>query len=598
MKKIYNRIYEKLYPYLFSDALPFDARVLNTLCMTGFVATLLSMGGHLIEKSAPEIWLLKGFMLAGIVVIIWASNKFNLFKIGSVFAFVGFADVVFPLVFIWNGGFRSGTSAYFVLSIVIIVLLSKGWFRVSMLLVHFAVLGMCYYINWYHPEFIIELTASQQFIDSIVTFLIAGSLIGLVIVIMRHMYLLEQERSEQASRAKGDFLAQLSHEMRTPMNAIIGMSAIVKHTDDPVRVRDSISKIEIASEHLLGVINDILDMSKIEAGKLDLDDSDFDFNNMIEQAVQVNNFRIEEKNQRFIIRVDRDIPRFLKGDGQRLSQVLTNLMSNAVKFTPPGGTVKLLIRLIETVDDVYKLQLTVSDTGIGITDEQKEKLFHSFEQADNTTSRKYGGTGLGLSISKRIVELMGGEIWVDSVYGKGSCFSFTVLLPPASSGAVESDNSEKYSETRPGFLKGRRILLAEDIEINREVVTLLLEDTGIRIDCAENGKQAVDMFARDPSLYDLIFMDIQMPEMDGYEATRTIRAMTLPRASDIPIVAMTANVFKEDIKRSKAAGMNDHIGKPVTRDEVIGVLLKYMAPADGDIWATEPAEQDGGEQAG
>ncbi|MDR1042777.1 MAG: response regulator [Clostridiales Family XIII bacterium] len=582
MKKIYDSVYNKLYPYLFTDTLPFDARVLNALCVTGFLATILSMIGHLIEGSIWQIWTLKVFMLIAILILFLIANKLNFFRLGSWLALIFFSDVIFPLVFIWNGGFSSGTSAYFVLTIVIIVLLSKGPARAWMLLVHFVVLGICYFANWYYPELIIPLSATQQFIDSIITFLISGSLIGLMIVIMRHMYLLEQKRAEKASRAKGDFLAQMSHEMRTPMNAIIGMSAVAKHTNDPERVRDSINKIEIASKHLLGVINDILDMSKIEAGKLDLDDSDFDFYKRIEHTVQVNNFRIEDKKQRFIIRVDKKIPRFLKGDGQRLSQVITNLLSNAVKFTPVGGTIKLIVRLAEEVDGLYKIEISISDTGIGITDDQMTRLFNSFEQADNTTSRKYGGTGLGLAISKQIVELMGGEIGVESTLGEGSRFTFTIMLPLASSEEDNEDDEDfrDVDSSYEGIFAGHRVLLAEDIEINREVVLSLLEDTGLEIDCAENGREAVDMFAKDPSGYEMIFMDIQMPEMDGYEATRTIRAMSIPRATEVPIVAMTANVFKEDVERSRAAGMNDHIGKPLMRDEVINVILKYIGEPD------------------
>jgi signal transduction histidine kinase/CheY-like chemotaxis protein len=586
-----KKIYNWFYPYLFSDELPFDARLLNMLCVTGFIATLLSMIGHFIEGSVWQIWVLKVFMLSSIVAAFWFINKYKLFKQGAWVVLIAFADIVFPLIFIWNGGYKSGMSAYFVVTVIIVVLLSKGMARLFMLIVHFGVLGLCYWLSWAHPELITWLSNEQQFIDSILTFLIASSLIGFVIVIMQRMYLLEQARFEKASRAKGDFLAQMSHEMRTPMNAIIGMSAIARSSDDPRRVKDSLEKIELASEHLLGVINDILDMSKIEAGKMTLDESDFDFYTMLERTVQVNNFRIEENLQRFIIRVDKKIPRYLKGDSQRYAQVITNLLSNAVKFTPQDGTIRLIIRLAEEKDGVYMIETSVSDTGIGITDEQKERLFHSFEQADNTTSRKYGGTGLGLAISKQIVELMGGEIWVDSVPDQGSTFTFTALLPRAAASAeqIRADEADD-TELRPmgdGCFEGRRILLAEDVEINREIVISILEGTGIEIDCAVDGKQAVDMFAADPSAYDLIFMDIQMPEMDGYAATRAIRAMSVPAASEVPIIAMTANVFKEDIERSKVAGMDAHIGKPLMRDVVLSTLDRHLKSADAQDAGTD-----------
>jgi CheY-like chemotaxis protein len=467
-------------------------------------------------------------------------------------------------------------------------------------------------------------------------------------------------------------------------------------------------KIGDASTHLLGVINDILDMSKIEANKFELSPDTFSFEKMLQKVVNVVHFRMEEKQQDFSVHIDHEIPANLVGDDQRLAQVIANLLSNAVKFTPEYGEIRLDARALGEKDGMYTIQIEVTDTGIGISPEQQSRLFNSFQQAESSTSRKFGGTGLGLAISKRIVEMMGGRIWIMSEPDRGSTFAFTIqakrgederpnLLKPgaswenirvlavddspdvrdyfaeiarglgfacdtASSGAeafslIERNGAydiyfvdwkmpdmdgielsrrikglsddDKYmvimissaawsaiaDEAKSAGIKKflpkplfpssiadcindclgagapiaeygeqsetddfseYRVLLAEDVEINREIVSTLLEPTALTIDCAANGAEAAQMFSDAPDLYDMIFMDLQMPGMDGYESTRKIRSLDLPRAKEIPIVAMTANVFREDIEKCLEAGMNDHVGKPLDFDEVLEKLREYL----------------------
>ncbi|MDR0858801.1 MAG: response regulator [Oscillospiraceae bacterium] len=517
-----------------------------------------------------------------------------------------------------------------------------------------------------------------------------------------------RSQAEHASLTKSQFLSNMSHEIRTPMNAIIGMTSIGRSATEMERKDYCLDKIEDASNHLLGVINDILDMSKIEAGKLELSPVNFDFEKMLQRVVNVVNYKITDRKQRFAVKIDPAIPPFIVSDDQRLAQVITNLLGNAVKFTPVGGSITLSTKLIEEVDGLCTIQMRVEDTGIGISPEQQSRLFTSFQQAESDTTRKFGGTGLGLAISKNIVEMLNGKIWIESELGHGSTFAFNIqarrgegensklirldidradirllavdpdentrdfftdfaeksgvrcdiasgaedalrllrenitytnvftvwhmpgidgieltrrireiadaespvvtLISASEWGTIESDaktagvnkflpkplfpssivaiindtfedvnaQPELRKELDIDDFSKHRILLAEDVEINREIVLALLEPTMIAVDCAINGKEAVEKFSAAPELYDMIFMDIQMPEMDGLEATRSIRAMDIPRAESIPIVAMTANVFKEDIDRCKTAGMNDHVGKPIDIAEVLNKLRKYI----------------------
>jgi len=517
-------------------------------------------------------------------------------------------------------------------------------------------------------------------------------------------------KAQAASRAKSEFLANMSHEIRTPMNATIGMTNIALSAHSIERKDYALGKICDASIHLLGIINDVLDMSKIEADMLELHPTPCVIEEMIRKVISIVNFRIVEKHQKFSVFIDEDIPHVLLCDDQRLAQIITNLLSNATKFTPENGTVSLKVSLLGNIGNEYMIKFDVTDTGVGISDEQQARMFNPFEQADSSTVRNYGGTGLGLAITKRILELMGGTISVSSKLGKGSTFTvtiraekpneetmmslrvadktnisnirvlvidsdedileyfldialrFNIPCDTANSGAealklIDSGNkydlffidrkipdmdaielSRRINEEKTdesvvimissihwqdiadaakdagvgGFLPkpifpsdvlkcihsyfgidllredddskssdfdkfwGYRILLVEDVEINREIVMALLEPTQVDIDCAENGSEALKMFTENPQDYNLVFMDIQMPIMDGYEATRRIRACNAENAKSIPIVAMTANVFNDDVRQCLEAGMDGHLGKPVDFDAVMKTMRKYL----------------------
>jgi len=564
--------------------------------------------------------------------------------------------------------------------------------------------------GWYLGLLTPENPFYQSLTDMAVILILLGAFftVGLIVILIRID--IARAKSDMESRHKSAFLANMSHEIRTPMNAIIGMTTIGKSAADFDRKNQCFTKIEDAGNHLLGVINDILDMSKIEANKFDLSPAEFDFEKMLQRIVNVVNFRLDEKHQRLTIHIDKNIPKNLIGDDQRLAQVITNILGNAIKFTPENGSVSLESEFVEEKNNICTVQISITDTGIGMNYEQQKRIFSSFEQAESSTTRKYGGTGLGLPISKSIIELMGGTIWLMSEIGRGSTFNFTFkmergsfsnegMLSPdvnlenvrvmvvdddqdildyfvniinefnvrcdvAKSGKeaielVEKNGSyhiyfvdwkmpgmdgiqltselkalqesaksvvimitaaewtmieknakdagvdkflskplfpscivnvinealgidkKKITEVHTvskidGIYKGRHILLVEDVDINRDIVKALLEPTQIEIDYAENGKEALRMFSIAPDKYDIIFMDLQMPIMDGYEATQKIRALELPQAKTIRIVAMTANVFREDIERCLEVGMDNHIGKPLDFNEVLEKLNIYL----------------------
>jgi signal transduction histidine kinase/CheY-like chemotaxis protein len=376
--------------------------------------------------------------------------------------------------------------------------------------------------------------------------------------------------AEAANQSKSLFLAKMSHEIRTPINGILGLAYLLSRNNPVAKAEEQLNKIRLSGQHLLSIINDILDVSKIEAGKLALDIRNFPTAELVSSVKAVMESNIHNKG--LVFRVEcADLPDYLVGDTNRLTQILVNYLGNAVKFTEKGSIT--LTSMIEAQTDADVLvRFTVSDTGIGMTPEQQARLFNAFEQADNSTTRNYGGTGLGLVICKRLAEMMGGDVGVESQPGVGSRFWVTARLGKGHKDltqAVQTSNHLTERELRQNF-GGVRVLLAEDNPINQEVALGILQEVGLNADLAENGARAVAMAAT--GKYALILMDMQMPEMDGVEATRRIRAA----GNQVPIIAMTANAFSDDRERCLTAGMDDFVAKPVVPEQLFSTLLHWI----------------------
>ncbi len=398
------------------------------------------------------------------------------------------------------------------------------------------------------------------------------------------------EQAEAANRAKSAFLANMSHEIRTPMNAILGLTQLLGRDLAEPGQRERLAKIQEANHHLLAIINDILDLSKIEAGKLTLETVDFSPAALFGQLNSLVHERAQDKG--LSLRFDTGgLPPVLNGDPTRLRQALLNYLGNAIKFTERGG-IRVSARIVEDSGSGLLVRFEVEDTGIGIEPAHLGRLFSAFEQADNTTTRKYGGTGLGLAIARQLAQLMDGVAGAESEPGRGSTFWFTARLakrPGLSLPAAPAAPPSAVGAAWPGQYRGVRILLAEDNSINQEVALEQLRETGLEVDLAENGREAVAMAARVP--YALILMDMQMPEMDGLEATQAIRRLPEHRAT--PILAMTANAFGEDRSACLKAGMNDHIAKPVEPDILRDRLARWL-PAQAAV-APNPPPRGAGE---
>jgi len=586
MQQIMRYIKEKFNDNFLSEQLPLEERQINMVYFVGmagsaFVAIIMALSSVGLMLTSI-VFGITAFLLV-MYIIMHKSHKYVLISIITAFIL---CDILFPLAYFPIGGINSGMAAYFALSFVVVFFLTRGTATVILLFTHVAMICLCFWIGDMHPKLLNEISTSKKYINHTIAILASGLCIGVLLRHQKWQYMdsmkkLKKARAEamQASIAKSDFLSNISHEIRTPLNAIIGMASLAQRADTIERKDYCEKQIIDASAHLLSIINDVLDMSKIEAGKMELSIVCFDFNSMLQRVTGIVKSKMAEKELNFAVETDGDMPEWLKGDEQRLVQVLINLLNNAVKFTPDRGNIKLQATAAKMEADMCTLIFSVQDSGIGISEQQMEKLFTPFTQADSNTTRKYGGTGLGLSICKATVEMMGGRIWAESELGSGSTFSFTVRMktaqPPGKCDTIKIAGTVGDSEAFDDF-SSYSILVAEDVEINREVIEAMLEPTGISMTFVENGEDALKAFIEKGDTFDLIFMDVQMPIMDGYTATRRIRELEGDKPKKIPIIAVTANVFSQDVAKALDAGMDSHIGKPLNYEDLLILLKSYL----------------------
>ncbi|MDR1277571.1 MAG: response regulator [Treponema sp.] len=578
--------------YFFAENLPLEGKVFNLVLVFGVFACLGALIARIIEGVS---FLAINAVVILIMVIIAAfhgCNKFRLYRLGIRVALIITCDILFPVIFLANAGINSGMAGYFVLTIVLIFLLLRGKECVLMLVSHIIIVLGCYMTQKLYPALIIPfVTDFQKYVDHIQSVLISGIFIGLVIKYQTRIYEEEKNKAEAATRAKADFLANVSHEIRTPLNAIIGLGELELRKNLEQETFINLDKIHNSGIVLLHIINDLLDISKIESGRFELIPVNYQIASLISDSVNINIVRLGSKPITFHLRISENLPVVLYGDELRVRQILNNLLSNAFKYTREGMvTLDINFEKIEGPEKNIMLVCRVKDTGIGIKQEDMGKLFSVYNQVDTRSNRHIDGTGLGLSISKNLVEMMDGEIFVESEYGRGSVFTVRVKQTVIDESPIGEDIKERlehfnYQAARPGKRHEQsrikmpygRVLVVDDVATNLDVAKGMMLPYGLTIDCVLSGREAINLIKEEKTRYHAVFMDHMMPEIDGIETVRIIRhEIGTEYAQTVPIIALTANAIIGNDKIFLEKGFQDFLTKPIDVSKLDACLNRWV----------------------
>lgn len=597
IKKIQNFI-EKM----FSEKLTFHERMNHMVLLLVFAASVIGTGRVFLGADSRVLYALLA-MCAVSGLAIWIAVTRRNMKLASWLLIIGTNMILFPIVFILSGGTQSGTPVWFVLGLVYIFLLFEGKsFLLAFTLSALSFL-LTYLVSYYKPMILPPSTRFYGFTDSFVTLLCVSCFIGILLKSQAKTYererqIAEQQKREveQMARSKDTFFANMSHEIRTPINTIIGLNEMILRDDISDEIAENAINIQNASKMLLTTINDILDLSKLESGKMDIVPTQYEISSMFSDLVNLVWIRAHQKDLEFKVDIDPEIPSMLYGDEVRIKQVVTNLLTNAVKYTDTGS-VTLTAKCERIAADQILLRISVQDTGMGIRKESLDDLFNSFKRVDESDNRNIEGTGLGLSISKQLMEMMGGKITVDSVYHQGSTFTIELkqrIVNVRPIGAINFAAQKQLNQRaryRQTFIApDARILVVDDNAMNLMVAVKLLRDTKVQVDTAESGKEALKKTAE--SAYHLILMDHMMPEMDGAATLRALRSQSKGFCQKTPVIALTANVMSDAEQVYRNMGFDGYLAKPISTSLLEAGLLQYLPHELIEFLAKEEEEEE------
>ena len=597
---------DKFIKTLLSEDLSLEEKISRIVLLLAFIGSVIGMGRvGLGVTPIVLVSLIPMCIMAWIALRMSVKNRQT--KHASWLLIMVYNIVLFPIVFFASGGIESGTPTWFVLGLVYIFLLFKGREIVIALGISLLSFLVTYIMSYFHPEILMVVSRGYGYVDSYITLLNVSIFIGILMKTQQITYEKERrlteeqkEEIEQIARSKDNFFANMSHEIRTPINTIIGLNEMTLREDISEEVAENAINIQNASKMLLTTINDILDLSKLESGKMEIVPAQYEVSSMFSDLVNLIWIRAHQKELEFKVDIDHEIPSMLYGDEVRIKQIVTNLLTNAVKYSDKGS-VTLSAKAERISPDEIRLRISVSDTGKGIRKENLEDLFNSFKRVDETDNRKIEGTGLGLNISKQLAEMMGGKLTVDSVYHKGSVFTLEVvqrIVNVRPVGAI-AFGTQKQMDYRNRYKKSfsapdARILVVDDNEMNRMVVTKLLRGTDVKIDTAESGKECLKRTAE--VAYHVILMDHMMPDMDGEETMRAVRTQARGFCQKVPIIALTANVMSNAEQVYRDMGFDGYLAKPINSALLEASLLKYL-PHELVEYTADKDEEDTVENA-